>query len=159
MRILIADNKVCDVLNSQTLAILAKFGSVDIVGSGHDAVRAYLNSSSKGEFYDMIILDQTVTVQEGFSTVDAVRNFELNQNKPGERTMVCVISVDAKFQHKYQVRYDSDDRTIILYKPDTLDILEYLATSVVDGDFLETPSFPVPAHLVQTKGIQPSKNC
>lgn len=133
MRILIADNEVCRVLNSQMLTTLANYGSVDIVQNGRDAVKTYVKTASKGAFYDLIVLDQNLTVLDGFATVDAIRAYESEHRKSDKRTLVCVISNDDRCPEHYEFRFCKDERSHLLHKPADIVLLESLANSIAAG--------------------------
>lgn len=130
MRILIADGEVSQVLSSQMLAKLAKYGSIDIVQNGRAAVLAYVNSVSRGVFHDLIILDRNLTVLDGFAAVEMIRMYESDHRATGKRTMICVISDDDSSCQQHEVRYGQDERTHLLRKPANLELLESLADCV-----------------------------
>jgi CheY-like chemotaxis protein len=131
MRILIADDAVNQVLISQVLARLARYGCIDIVQNGRAAVLAYVNTATKGAFYDLVILDQHLTVLDGFASVEMIRAYESEHRTFGKRTMACVICSDPLCQEQYEMRYGTDERTHLFSKPASLAILETLAGSVV----------------------------
>jgi CheY-like chemotaxis protein len=131
MRILIADDAVSQVLISQVLVGLARYGSIDIVQNGRAAVLAYVNIASKGAFYDLIILDQHLAVLDGFATVAMIRTYESKHCTFGKRTMACVMCSEPLSQQQYEKRYGADERTHLLCKPASLAILETVAGSVV----------------------------
>jgi CheY-like chemotaxis protein len=130
MRILIADNEVSQVLNSQMLTTLAKYGSVDIVPNDRDTVLTYVNNGSKGAFHNLIILDQNLTVLDGFATVDMIRFYESEHRKSGKRTLVYIIASDDRFTLQYENRFSKDERTHLLHKPVNPSLLVSLAGSV-----------------------------
>lgn len=138
MRILIAVDKVSRVLTSQMLANLARYGSVEVVQSGRDAVLAYVKAGSRGAFHDLIVLDQHLAILNGFAAVEMIRSYESEQGKSRKRAMVCVILSDDLCRQHYEGRYIKDERTHLLGKPVNLDFLESLAGSVAAE--LETKS-------------------
>lgn len=130
MRILIADDEVSRVLTSQMLAKLTRHGSVDIVQNGREVIVAYLNSGSNGAFYDLVILDQNLSVLDGFTTVEMIRTFESDNRRSGKRTMVCVISSDDRLLQRFEVHFGRDERTHLALKPVDIDLLVSLTGSV-----------------------------
>jgi CheY-like chemotaxis protein len=119
------------ILNSQMLTTLAKYGSVNVVQNGREAVLAYVNTiATRGAFYDLIILDKNLTVVDGFATVDMIRAYESEHRKSGKRTVVCVISSDDGCPEHYEIRFCKDDRSHLLHKPVNLVLLESLASAV-----------------------------
>ena len=141
MRILVTDNKVDRIQDSQMLAALAKCGSVDIVHNGRDAVIAYVNTIAKGTFYDLIVMDHHTSVLDGFAAVEMIRMYELEHRKTGKPTMVCVISSAVICQHHFEERFGKDQRTHLLQKPVKPDLIAFLAGSVAAE--LEMESVPV----------------
>lgn len=154
MRILIADDEVTNVINSQMLDMLAGYGSVDIKQNGRDAVLAYVDSGSRGLFHDLVILDQNLTLLDGFATVDMIRFYESEHRKQGKRTMICIISNDYRCPKHYEIRFNNDERSYFLHKPVNLDLLESLLCS--DAEELEIENFPnyVPQQMGQPMTLQ-----
>lgn len=149
MRILIAHDEVSQVLSSPLPAKLAKYGSIDIVQNGRAAVIAYVNSAAKGAFYDLIVVDQQLTVLDGFAAVDMIRLYETEHRKSGKRTMVCVISGDESCSDQREVSCSRDDRTQLLRKPTNLDLLESLAVSIAAERDENRHIHFVPMHVKQ----------
>jgi CheY-like chemotaxis protein len=154
MRILIADNEVCRVLNSQILARLATYGSVDIVQNGHDAVVTYTKTGSTGIFYDMVVLDRHLTALGGFTAVEMIRIFERDHRRSGKRTMVCVISNDDLLPQQQEIRFGKDERNHLLRKPVDLDLLESLAGSVAAELMMINHTDFVPMRMRQSLSMQ-----
>lgn len=154
MRILIADCEVCKVLNSQMLDMLARYGSVDIKQNGRDAVLAYVNSACKGHFHDLVILDQNLTVLDGFATVDMIRSYESEHRKSGKRTMACVLSNNNRCPKHYEIRFNRDERFYLLHKPVNLNFLESLVGSAADQLEIENYSVSTAMHIRQPQSLR-----
>lgn len=149
MRILIANDEVSLVLSSPLPARLAEYGSIDIVQNGRAAVITYVNSASKGAFYDLIVVDHHLTVLDGFAVVDMIRMYEAEHRTSGKRTTVCFISGDNSCHQQCEVRYGLDEQTHLLHKPANLDLLESLAVSIAaEGERLRLDPL-VPMRLAQ----------
>lgn len=154
MRILIVDNKVCDALSSQLFTKLAEFGSVDIVQNGRDAVLAYVKSSYKGFFYDFVVLEQDLALQDGFETHDMIRAFESEHRTSGKKTTVCVLCSDTVCQQQHHgARYDNNLQTHLLAKPVNLDLLHSLAVSAANGYEFKSRINLIPRYMKQPVSI------
>lgn len=149
MRILIADNETCRALDGHMLARLAAYGAVDCVHGGRDAVQAYVHSGSQGLFYDLVVVDQYLTAMNCFATIDMIRAYESEQRKYGRRTMVCVTTGDSSCKQGFTDRYATDDRTRLLVKPVSDEVLERLAGMVVNS-----PVNAVPAGMRQPVSVR-----
>lgn len=133
MRILIADNGACRVSGTQMIAKLARYGSVDVVQNGRDAVLAYVNNGSRGVSYDLVILDQHLRVLDAFEAVAMIRAYESEHKMCDEFVTVCVVSGDEYTQQQYETHCAQDERIHLLREPVNLDFVESLAGSVAAG--------------------------
>ena len=157
MRILIADDEICRVLRSQMFEMLTRYGSVDVVQNGRDAVISYVKNGANGVFYDLLVLDQHLDVLNGFAIVEMVRTFESDFRRAGMRTMICVFCSDDAVPQQYEIRHGKDDRTRILCKPVNLAVLESLAGSL--GAELEMDNAsPVPMPSGRSLGMQKERS-
>lgn len=147
MRILIADYEVSKVLSSPMLDMLARYGSVDIKQNGRDAVLAYVNDASKGIFHDLVILDQDLTLLDGFETLEMIRFYESEHRKSGKRTMICVISNVDRWPKQYEIRFNRDERSYLLHKPVKLELIESLIGFDAEKFEIKNLTNYVPVHM------------
>jgi CheY-like chemotaxis protein len=135
------------------LARLAAHGNVDIVRNGREVVLAYVNTASIGKFYDLIVLNQNLSVMDGFKAVEMIRMYEAEHRKTGKRTMVCIISSDDLYQQQQNNDSANDNRTHILGAPVGLDFLGTLAGSVAAELAMGKRKSFVPARTRQSVSV------
>lgn len=91
MRILVVDDD--NVSLAKMKAIMAKYGTVELVDSGYKAIEAVKHSYESGNIFDLCTMDIEMPGIDGTETVERIRELEkkyISQYEPLKIIMVTV---------------------------------------------------------------------
>ncbi|MBF0420385.1 MAG: response regulator [Magnetococcales bacterium] len=114
LKILVADDE--DDAWTLMQELLKKFGEVDRVANGHEAVAAFILSALDGEPYDLVFLDIMMPGIDGYETVSRMRSAEREQGvKQNERAVIIMTS--ALFSRENQATAMAQGASDYIVKP------------------------------------------
>lgn len=90
MRILIAEDDFAS--RKFMLKFLSKYGECDVAVDGIEAVDAYLNAINNREEYDLVCLDIMMPEMDGYQTLKAMRDIEIEQDVPDEKCAKVIMT-------------------------------------------------------------------
>ena len=90
MKILIAEDDF--VSRKFMLRFLGKYGERDVTVDGKETIDAFLMALESGEGYDLVCLDIMMPGMDGYQTLKAIRDIEVEKNIPEEKRAKIIMT-------------------------------------------------------------------
>lgn len=125
MNILVAED---DYANRRYLMkILEKYGKVDGVVDGIEAVDYFIDKIESGEYYDLVCLDIMMPRVDGYKALDAIRDIEEEYHVKKRSKIVMTSALNELDQREPSKEHKHDG---YLMKPIGMDELDKLITDL-----------------------------